>query len=410
MISTSVFVLLAFAVGVCFSASCTTTNNADYSNAGNLVTLYGVTSATQCCTACSGFEECKYWSWTSSNSQCYPKNQQSTQVSASGVVGGVNTGGSYSRNISTTCNLDVGYEYYYTGGSLATVSTKDASSCCSACQGYVGCNYYVYKSGTCYLQASQGLRRAASGITSGTVLPDFKGVTPRTGKRGLGVYGTNSCSDIKKMTKISWAYNWSPQPGVLEGCYKSLGIEFVPMMWGLNRPVGDLYTKSKYLLTFNEPNFGDQSNMTPQQAAQAWPAIQSWAQQYNILISSPSASYGGSNMGDAIAWLDQFFGNCTGCKVDFIATHQYDCNAYNLYGATTNFKKYGKPIWVTEFGCFGSSSSSDLVSWANTLLPLFDKDGNYTRYAYFGSRANTNYVTLDPTQNALTPMGVTYNS
>jgi hypothetical protein len=44
---------------------------------------------------------------------------------------------------------------------------------------------------------------------------------------------------------------------------------------------------------------------------------------YNMLISSPSASYGGDLPGysDPIAWLDAFFAACVGCKVDFITTH-----------------------------------------------------------------------------------------
>jgi hypothetical protein len=249
-----------------------------------------------------------------------------------------------------------------------------------------------------------GQRKASAGAVSGTVIPKIN-VTPRTGKRGLGLYGTNSCSDIKLLKQVSWIYNWGGQPGgILEQCYEELGIEFVPMVWGLNNNVNELYTKSKYLLTFNEPNFKDQSNMTPQQAAAAWPAIQQFASQYGMKISSPSASYGGQT--DPMKWLDDFFAACSGCQVDFITTHQYDCRPYDLYGAMTNFKKYNKPIWVTEFGCF--SNSTDLVSFANTLLPLFDKDPQFERYAWFGSRSNANYVVFDPSKNALTPLGVTY--
>lgn len=35
-----------------------------------------------------------------------------------------------------------------------------------------------------------------------------------------------------------------------------------------------------YLLTFNEPNFSDQSNMSPQQAADAWPQVEAVATKY----------------------------------------------------------------------------------------------------------------------------------
>ena len=31
-------------------------------------------------------------------------------------------------------------------------------------------------------------------------------------------------------------------------------------------------------------------------------------------------------------WLDQFFGNCTGCKFDFMPAHYYACTPTWLYG------------------------------------------------------------------------------
>jgi len=127
----------------------------------------------------------------------------------------------------------------------------------------------------------------------------------RNTKRGLGLYSVQ-CADLQLLTNLGWAYNWAGQPGSLQSCFTSLGIQFIPMIWGLGSSFTDIYSNSPYLFTFNEPNFPQQSNISPQQAAGAWAAVEKVAAQYGMKIGSPSASYGGSNM-DPIAWLDAFF-------------------------------------------------------------------------------------------------------
>ncbi len=103
-----------------------------------------------------------------------------------------------------------------------------------------------------------------------------------------------------------------------------------------------------------------------------------------------------------IQWLDQFFAACIGCRVDFIATHvsqilifgairtrltaakQYDCVVNNVYGTiVNNFAKYNKPIWVTEFSCYGATVAAD-VTFANGVLPLFDADAKIFRFQNIG--------------------------
>lgn len=52
-------------------------------------------------------------------------------------------------------------------------------------------------------------------------------------KRGVG-YGYNTTQDISALSAgISWWYNWSlkPDAGVVND-YKSMGVDFVPMVWG----------------------------------------------------------------------------------------------------------------------------------------------------------------------------------
>ncbi len=48
---------------------------------------------------------------------------------------------------------------------------------------------------------------------------------------------------------------------------------------------------------------------------------------------------------------DQFFGNCTDCQVDILATHYYGCDVQGLKWYLDQCRKYGLPIWLTEFDC-----------------------------------------------------------
>jgi hypothetical protein len=88
-------------------------------------------------------------------------------------------------------------------------------------------------------------------------------------KRGLA-YGYDSDADLSALSKgIGWWYNWAASPdGTLSKGFTA-GVEFVPMIWGGNFDTTTLAKQvpagAKYLLTFNEPNFGSQSNLTPSQ-------------------------------------------------------------------------------------------------------------------------------------------------
>ena len=52
-------------------------------------------------------------------------------------------------------------------------------------------------------------------------------------KRGIA-YGYHSKADLLALKPgLSWWYNWSPEPDTdLRADYQSLGVEFVPMVWG----------------------------------------------------------------------------------------------------------------------------------------------------------------------------------
>ncbi len=163
----------------------------------------------------------------------------------------------------------------------------------------------------------------------------------------------------------TWCYNWTASPSATD-CGDPL---FVPMVWGPGdvaatiRAIGAAgYTT---VLGFNEPNKADQANMTVAEAIELWPDLTS---DPSIRVGSPAVS------DDGRAWLEEFMAEAQirGLRVDFVAMHWYgwnagSCVASQLEGAVNWASQWGLPVWITEFGCMGSSNTDE-----QTLLDFFD--------------------------------------
>ncbi|GJJ10564.1 hypothetical protein Clacol_004791 [Clathrus columnatus] len=88
-----------------------------------------------------------------------------------------------------------------------------------------------------------------------------------TSKRGLAWESQAVASDFSSFNDnssiLSWAYNWSPEPGVLA----ESSLEFVPMQWNhvniemLSTRLSDI--KSNTVLGFNEPDYSEGPFMPP---------------------------------------------------------------------------------------------------------------------------------------------------
>jgi len=326
----------------------------------------------------------------------------------------------------------------YNNGWLTLLeNVPDADTCCYSCSNYPGCKYWSYMKlpsqgawyQRCFFKATNSNRTANTGVTAGQATP-LPLPSPRSGKRGLAWFNSEACSDLKLMSKVSWVYNWAPLPdSPMAPCIEQLGMEFVPMQWGGGGITPDLnftiYGHSKHLLTFNEPNFFAQSNISPMQAAQFWPTIQAVATERGMLIGSPAASACGPLPSDCYAgswnpepWFDQFFANCTNCKVDFLTTHIYTCNITQLTEYLDGLKKYNKPIWLTEFACPAAGQPIEVeINFMKQALQLLESDPAIQRYAWFGTRLDPTDGWLGPQVDllaqdscALTDLGQLYNS
>ena len=244
-------------------------------------------------------------------------------------------------------------------------------------------------------------------------------------KRGVG-YGYHSVADMNTASEgISWWYNWAARPdAAIRTTYTDYQVDFAPQAWnaagisGVNAWVvqdGNV----KYLLGFNEPNFKAQANMTPTQAAAAWPALQAIADQYGLKLVSPAVNYCGScvtengtTYNNPFDWLDDFFAACPDCRVDYIALHWYG-GGNSMTSYIDDARKYGKPIWVTEFanwesGVTASSQRNYLAGTTNFL----ERDPDVYRYAWFIGRGDGEnvypYIDLYGASGEMTTLGQIY--
>ena len=153
----------------------------------------------------------------------------------------------------------------------------------------------------------------------------------RVDERGGGA----SCQEVCAKT------NWSFHPdGACYGCYHE----------GISREqfLKDIPPQAKYLLGYNEPNFKEQANLTPQVAAKAWRHLEWVADQRGLGLVGPATNFcdptpGAMHPGACIeavegkqmfglAWLEVFYDVCSKsgaasrrCRIDYQSVHAYSC-------------------------------------------------------------------------------------
>jgi hypothetical protein len=248
--------------------------------------------------------------------------------------------------------------------------------------------------------------------------------------RGVATNSWGGCEDLILLSNISWYYNWGLTPtSSIQGCsFGSRYIEYVPMVHAAADVTPDLVSKlppgTKYLMSFNEPNFSSQGNLSPAQAATLWLQVEQQLSKAGLLgkikLGAPSASPGGDLMSPH-DWLTWFYGNCSTCHFDFQNFHIYDCNLPYYDAGALNYwlsiaSSFGKPVWLTEFDCPNPSSAAMEIQWMQTALAALDSNPNVARYAWFTARSTDFYVGTIPSlltntiPTTLTPIGLFYNN
>lgn len=237
-------------------------------------------------------------------------------------------------------------------------------------------------------------------------LSDAQRTPSKSVKRGVS-YSFQGYPDeeMALMAKgVSWFYNWGANlTANINHSAQFYDYAYFPMAWNnVNidalRDYKSKHPECNYLLAYNEPNLTDQANMTPRQAAEKWPALLSIAKELGLKIVSPAMNYGTlPGYSDPIVWLDEFFSLINPDDISAIAIHCYMGNASALKSYTERFKKYNKPIWMTEFCGYEAfiSSPQAQMKFMSEAVCYMELDPMIERYAWFIPKGN-NKVTDFP--------------
>ncbi len=245
--------------------------------------------------------------------------------------------------------------------------------------------------------------------------------TECSNKRGVAyAFDVSSANQDMSVMKsgVSWFYGWANAPSANAApVYAAMDMEFVPMVWGGGFNVANVVKAipagAKYLLGFNEPNFGTEANLTAQAAAALWPQIEAIASQKQLQIVSPAVNYcaGNCNQTDPFQWLDDFFAACPNCQVDYIGAHWYACTINALEDYITQMEKYNKPIWLTEFACAdgGPYTPDQVKTYALQATNWLEHEPSVFRYSWFSGRTDgIPNVNLLAGAGVLTDLGTAY--
>lgn len=304
-----------------------------------------------------------------------------------------------------------------------------ADHCSSLCCQEPNCAAAVFdiSGALCYLKNSEA---AASGTFSAAAAIDVYVIRVRTGQvtpaatvpsgcsRKKGIAGHLTAAQARLFgSALAWHYNWGSS--VPPNALGTASLEFVPMAW----TIGPLDTSSwsgiKHLLSFNEPNFHSQSNLTPTQAAQAWPGLQAAARNAGVIMTGPAMNFCGPasecvNM-DPFAWFQQFLDSCSligGCEFSAVAFHSYTCSIEALNKFAHQYHTlFGKPLWLTEFACADDKSVDQRVFVQKAVLYL-ELNPHIERYAFFSEADSSGSIVGNVLFNStgLTPVGELYRS
>jgi len=264
-------------------------------------------------------------------------------------------------------------------------------------------------------------------------------VTPtvtKSAKRGIA-FDISSTADFTAISKgISWWYNWGPicNTKVPASYYQNYEMDFIPMLWGGNTSTNDMTLvknfilsrpEIKYLLVMNEPNFKDQANRTPAQAASDWIKYEQVVSDLavkgrTVYLVGPAMSWGTmTSYSNPVDWLNAFYlayrtandGRIP--KIDYLAFHWYD---YGLAAQLDALKKYNKKIWVTEMANWNSqiNSYAKQAVQMQQMVDLCESRDDVFRYAWFygrGSLPDAKFTYLfTPNDGELSDLGKLYIS
>lgn len=218
---------------------------------------------------------------------------------------------------------------------------------------------------------------------------------------------------VKNLNKlgVNCFYNWHyKHPGY------HIPIHFIPMVRTesmAHQLLNNIDYASNYhiWLLFNEcdaPLTAGQCKMIPEQAADITRQLQNKFPEVQYWVAPAVHNFGRDD------WLDEYLRYCTDCQIDGLAIHYYgylSCDTQDFINYLNSFKRFNKPIWMTEYGCIKETDYLRYYQeWTNILeanpdvLAWFP----WTEYVpddWMGAVWAKNFVDIN---NNLTPLGEWY--
>jgi len=247
-----------------------------------------------------------------------------------------------------------------------------------------------------------------------------------SGKRGIAIENRKLTPEALKTLHdngITWGYTWGYEVDRSSGPdlkdWESAGIYWLPMVWdGKHMERSEKYKQSGYrdgLLGFNEPNFPEQANMSPKDAALLWPRVEKLAERYKVkTLVGPAVNFAKI---DPFKWFQSFLDNCKGCRVDAIAVHSYTCRGRYLKAHLDMYKKAfpGLKIWLTEFACADPafkeySDENAQIRFVEESVPMLEADDDVVGYAWFAYDSSWGKAALVDEKGRITKLGKVYGS
>jgi len=242
----------------------------------------------------------------------------------------------------------------------------------------------------------------------------------KIGSCGSGKVGMAWAAETKYLSsfatdKTYYLYNWSPS---IDPAVKKHGFNGCPMLWGDKQisKFAELAVEgyANCAMGPNEPNQSGQSNMTPAHGASLWKKyIDPLKNKGYTKLVSPATSSAPSGF----TWMQKFFKECDGCKVDVLALHWYATDADEFIKYVTKFyNEFKKPIWVTEyadqnFSGGSQASCSQVTAFHNKVSAWMDSTPWVEAYFPFGAMleipdgVNTCNQLMNPNSGKPTTLG-----
>ncbi|WP_214104580.1 sigma-70 family RNA polymerase sigma factor [Acrocarpospora catenulata] len=217
-------------------------------------------------------------------------------------------------------------------------------------------------------------------------------------KKGVAVWNAPNVSAALAKSGASWYYTWASHH---DGIATPRNATFIPMIRAAEnvnpQALAQAGSAGPYLLSFNEPDLPAQANMTVEEALSHWPKLM----RAGKILGSPGVAFGGDTPG---GWLDRFMTGAKerGYRVDFITLHWYGAD-FRTQPAVSHlktylnavYKRYGKPIWLTEYALIDFSngtryaSDAEQAAFITASAKMLSTLPYVHRYAWFGLPAAT---------------------